>query len=537
MSAFYLNSTSFALPVIRNLNQNQALIGKSIQRLASGLRINQAADDAAGLAISNKLTSQIQGLNQAGRNAQDGINLVQTIDGGFNEVTNSLQRIRELIIQAANDTNTDADRLHIQQEINPLIAGIDHTANSTEFNTRKILKSGNVRADSMQLNFQDITPSPPNPPLTGPSFVSDFTGGSKLVTEHNFGNGQITKINPDGTTSIFYATGDDCAGMLVDKDYNVYVSSSGLIRKLNMNGNLIWQVNTGMANAGMAISPVDEKLYFGTWFGTGVYRLEDNLSFTQIETGCWTYNIDFTRDGTLYFPDWATGTIYKRTVDGVTTTVADGFNSPMGVNIDKIDNMYVFEGGGTNRVTKFTPKGKQTELFEFPNMWMGCLDANTDNWYITTQYNTNQIFKVRFPDPVVENKDNLTFQVGANEGQTVSMEAANVTAAALNLEYLDVSTPGINISEAFVKVDNALDKLLAERAKFGALQNRLESTVNTLNINSENLNASNSRIQDADVAAETSVLVKAQIVSQASTAVLAQTMNIERDSILSLLKS
>ena len=117
------------------------------------------------------------------------------------------------------------------------------------------------------------------------------------------------------------------------------------------------------------------------------------------------------------------------------------------------------------------------------------------------------------------------------------MEAANVTAAALNLEYLDVSTPGINISEAFVKVDNALDKLLAERAKFGALQNRLESTVNTLNINSENLNASNSRIQDADVAAETSVLVKAQIVSQASTAVLAQTMNIERDSILSLLKS
>jgi len=134
-----INSNIEALNAHRNLLRTSRALARSMERLSSGLRINRASDDAAGLAISEKLHGQIRGLNQAIRNAQDGISLIQTAEGALQETHSILQRMRELAVQAANDTLTETDRTAIQEEIDALVAEIDRIANATEFNTKKLL--------------------------------------------------------------------------------------------------------------------------------------------------------------------------------------------------------------------------------------------------------------------------------------------------------------------------------------------------------------------------------------------------------------
>lgn len=147
-----INNNIQALNAYRNLNQNQLQVSKNLEKLSSGLRINRAADDAAGLAISEKMRSQIRGLKQAERNAMDGISLIQTAEGAMQEIHSMLQRMRELAVQAANDTNTDDDRKQIQKEINALLDEIDSISEKTEFNTKKLL-DGSL-SDGAGLYFQ-----------------------------------------------------------------------------------------------------------------------------------------------------------------------------------------------------------------------------------------------------------------------------------------------------------------------------------------------------------------------------------------------
>ncbi|MFR2664425.1 MAG: flagellin, partial [Clostridium sp.] len=140
-----INHNMNALNAHRNMGINNTAAGKSMEKLSSGLRINRAGDDAAGLAISEKMRGQIRGLTQASRNSADGISMIQTAEGALNETTNILQRMRELAVQASNDTNTTNDREEIQKEINALTEEVDRIANNTEFNTQKLLngsKSG-----------------------------------------------------------------------------------------------------------------------------------------------------------------------------------------------------------------------------------------------------------------------------------------------------------------------------------------------------------------------------------------------------------
>ncbi|HOQ02037.1 MAG TPA: flagellin, partial [Acetivibrio clariflavus] len=144
-----INNNIMAMNTHRQLGINANGVSKSIEKLSSGYRINRAGDDAAGLAISEKMRGQIRGLNQASRNAQDAISLVQTAEGALNETHAILQRMRELAVQAANDTNTDSDRGELQKEIDQLTKEIDRIANTTEFNTLKLLdgsKKGLVEA-------------------------------------------------------------------------------------------------------------------------------------------------------------------------------------------------------------------------------------------------------------------------------------------------------------------------------------------------------------------------------------------------------
>ena len=147
-----INHNMNALNAHRNMNVNNTAAGKSMEKLSSGLRINRAGDDAAGLAISEKMRGQIRGLEQSSRNASDGISMIQTAEGALNETTNILQRMRELAVQASNDTNTTSDREEIQKEINALTEEVDRIANNTEFNTQKLL-NGNKSGEAGKIEI------------------------------------------------------------------------------------------------------------------------------------------------------------------------------------------------------------------------------------------------------------------------------------------------------------------------------------------------------------------------------------------------
>jgi len=144
-----INTNVMSLNAQRNLGTSQSALAKSMQRLSSGLRINSAKDDAAGLAISDRMTSQIRGLNQAGRNANDGISLAQTAEGALQETTNLLQRVRELAVQAANDTNSASDRTSMQAEVDQLVEEITRIAETTTFNGKKLLDGTDMATDAV----------------------------------------------------------------------------------------------------------------------------------------------------------------------------------------------------------------------------------------------------------------------------------------------------------------------------------------------------------------------------------------------------
>lgn len=153
-----INHNMNALNAHRNMNVNNTAAGKSMEKLSSGLRINRAGDDAAGLAISEKMRGQIRGLTQASRNASDGISMIQTAEGALNETQNILQRMRELSVQSSNDTNTSEDRASIQKEIEQLTEEIDRIGNNTEFNTQSLLKGdGSTKLDVSGLKIGDVT--------------------------------------------------------------------------------------------------------------------------------------------------------------------------------------------------------------------------------------------------------------------------------------------------------------------------------------------------------------------------------------------
>jgi flagellin len=193
--ALRINTNLAALNSHRQLSSNDAMLNKSLEKLSSGLRINTAADDAAGLAISQKMLGQVNGLDQAQRNAQDGISMLQTAEGGLNETQNILQRMRELAVQGANDTLTTADRANIQDELNQLSSEIDRISNNTDFNTTKLLNGGIATGG---VTFQIGANSGQTINVTvGTSSASALTVGSGSITVDSAANASTTISNLD----------------------------------------------------------------------------------------------------------------------------------------------------------------------------------------------------------------------------------------------------------------------------------------------------------------------------------------------------
>ncbi len=471
-----INTNIMSLNSQRNLNRSQESLQTSLQRLSSGLRINSAKDDAAGLAISERFTSQIRGLNQAVRNANDGISLAQTAEGALSEAGNILQRIRELAVQSANATNSASDRQALQAEVGQLVSELDRIATSTEFNGQKLL-DGTFGAAVFQ--------------------VGANANQTIQTTTANFRTSQYGNYRVEGTATSAGSTNRvaggalTVAGSLGTETFTIDAGESAkkIAEAVNAKADV-----TGVK----AYAVTEQKVSFDA---AGAYVLNissDNATPQQISfTIDGTEGIDGLAGAVTAFNDVASKT-------GVTARVSDDGQSIVLMNATGENINVSVAGGNTNSGT--ITIGSAT-----------LASGSAGEAYVTGQ--------------VIFDSDK-SFSVSGDVGQVV--DAATVASELNSVAELDISSvEGANL--ALATVDAALANVNNQRAKFGAIQSRFGSTIANLSVNAENLTAARSRIRDADFAAETAELTRAQILQQAGTAMLAQA-NAMPQNVLSLLQ-
>jgi flagellin len=512
-----INHNLMANNALRNMNINSNNASKAMAKLSSGLRINTAADDAAGLAISEKMRGQINGLNQASSNAQDGISLIQTAEGALNETSTILQRMRTLAVQSSTDTNTDDDRGQIQKEISQLTQEVDRIANTTEFNTKKLLDgslSGKVSGKNEILQGQAsmtsaITNDAKIVAVTG-AFSDGLEGTHQITLQQSHGSVDstigktlttTTKLSELGITNLgaFTVNGDEAT----DTEVSQTSTGSALTTESTI-GDLIDAINnTSATNAKAEL--VDGKLEVTSTTGDKDISLKDaggsdiiNQLFgaaTKTSTNADVANADIQDIFT--------------SADGKTTTT----KTYHGANILAKGNNITFNG--------ITLK-----------------DNGVDDKVIGKSINVESL---AHRNAVTEkSKDtSLIYQIGANEGQSMNVDINAMDAKTLNIEddsdnAIDVTTAK-KAGSAITTINDALQSVSSERAKLGAFQNRLEHTINNLGTSSQNLTSAESRIRDVDMASEMSEYSKNNILSQAAQAMLAQA-NTQPQQVLQLLR-
>lgn len=446
-----INNNIQALNAYRNLSINHSKTAKNLEKLSSGLRINRAADDAAGLAISEKMRSQIRGLKQAERNSMDGISLMQTAEGALQEVHAMLQRMRELAVQAANDTNTQFDREQIQKEIEQLKLEIDSISEKTEFNTRKLLNGSSAVLTVLSTNGTNLVKDPKvvDPSLKTGKYeveIEVVSGAQVEITQHG---GNLKTINLNDPTSAM-AFGEYTIDI---RDVNLE-ENTATIKVWGPDGRLIQTLAVGIGASG-SDSQVVGGLKLDTTeidrAGTVKVRIEAKVKVTLSK------EVETASGGTTFQPIASTRTY---------TT-----------------NNGIVRHGGVE--------------FEFrTNLETG-----------TTQFDlTNNA---------------LAFQIGPNTDQSVMIDIPQMNIVELGIESIKVTTHD-DANEAIFLIDKAINILSDVRAKLGATQNRLEHTINNLQVTHENLTASESRIRDADMALEMTEFTRNNILNQSATAMLAQ---------------
>ncbi|MGB5490713.1 MAG: flagellin [Woeseiaceae bacterium] len=482
--AMTINTNVASLNAQRNLGRSQGMLNQSLERLSTGLRINSAKDDAAGLAISERFTTQIRGLNQAVRNANDGISLAQTAESALGELTNNLQRIRELAVQSANATNSSSDRAALDAEVQQRIAEIDRIASQTSFNGQKVLDGtfGNAQFQ-IGANVGETIAVSLNTGVRASQIgtIAEKTGTAVGTAQLNAG-GLTIKVGQSETISVGASVAGAANGQSISSAY----AKAEAISSSNVAGLTATAQN----------SVVEAGAFADVTLGTsGSYQLTVNDQVVFAET----------TDGAVVTANDVAAAINLNTgVTGVTATVdaATGvmtFDTLDGRDINVVEAITLGGGSGTGvnanveAVTAGVIKGTVT------------LSANE-----TIQLGGAQEAEIGFAD---------------SESITKSAEAL----ASVNVLNVD------NSNTAMKRIDSALTAVSSLRSNFGAIQNRFESTISNLQAVSENLAASRGRIQDADFAAETAALTKAQILQQAGVAVLSQA-NAQPQLALSLLQ-
>ncbi len=484
--AIVVNTNISSINAQRNLVGTGKLLSRSLQRLSSGLRINSAKDDAAGLAISDRMNAQVRGLNQAVRNANDGISLAQTAEGAMQETTNILQRMRELAVQSANDTNTATDRSNLQKEITQLQAEIDRIANTTAFNGKTLL-NGTFTAAKFHVGANEN------------QYISFSIGSTKAS---DIGN---NTVSVNGTINQATAAADTAPGNGVAGGEDLTIVGSLGTATYDVSANetaksIAEGINATTKDSGVSAKAVTmAKLSSVSTTGTVAFKLYGKNSTAA------TISVNVASTSDL-------------------TGLADAINK-----VASTTGITAEANGG--ELTLTSSEGYDIKIEDWGE------DAGGDDIDVTVQGlkadGSNAGSAVTITGAAADNTDSttiggtITFE--SAESFTVTSDAAGAlfTATTANASSLsavgsiDIGTQA-GANNAISVIDGALQFIDNSRADLGAIQNRFESTISNLMNVSENISAAKSRILDADFAAETANLTKAQILQQAGTAMLAQ---------------
>ncbi len=540
---------------MQSMNANRMLgivsgnLAKSTEKLSSGYRINRAADDAAGLAISEKMRSQIRGLTQASTNAEDGISLIQTAEGALNESHSILQRMRELAVQAANGTETDDDRGNIQDEIEQLQDELDRIAETTEFNTMKLLDGSFDGAASTN------TASGPKygqyDGVLGAFITSDVVGVT--ITTN-------TSATSGGESAIWDATGTSLTISLADNKTYTQADIDNLIKNAKQEDstatNTPAEVTMKFATGVFTASADTSTTSTGTVAGVKASK-EEELVAAGANTFVGANKIKITSN--KYGQDYNISIEFKFDADegkeSVTLNTAPVYAMNDATSLD--DAVTTNAGYQISLMSgkEYTAEDIEDLLAKAGlnvKVELSGVDGHPDEpntLFVTDSSITKVItleggkglgdedaFLTQATYDSVSASGGMKLQVGANEGQTLTFTISDMSASALGVSGQNVRVDEQDkASNSIGVIDEAIKRVSKQRSMLGAVQNRLEHTIANLDTSAENLQTAESRIRDVDMASEMVEYSKNNILSQASQSMLSQA-NQSTQGVLSLLQ-
>lgn len=507
-----INTNYLSLVAQGNLTKSQGALGQAIERLSSGLRINSAKDDAAGQAIANRFTANINGLKQAARNANDGISIAQTTEGALNEINANLQRVRDLSVQAATGSNSPSDLKSIQDEIQQRLEEIDRVSSQTQFNGVKVLASDNALKvqvgahdnQTISVNLRKID----SKSLGLQGFSVD---GARQAT--------VSDLREQGAKGFDRYEGVSVGSVAADSTNNqlrVDLDSGKVTFGDNTTQN---QVYINAADGSLttdATTSNGTKLAFDATAAGSIYTAGSNKTVGETFTHA---GLEFKITTTFAEDtgnDNARSGVATTVVDGKTITLTLGGDATTGYTAALTGDIYTSAVNGTYTTAASTNNRAATAAD---------LDLQEATKTDTTLKLGGATFTANAAGDKVQNSETTPETMFIS--RSANGNAKLITEAAAQSELSTVN-PLKTLDDALAKVDSL-------RSELGAVQNRFESTIANLNNTVTNLSAARSRIEDADYAVEVSNMTRAQILQQAGTSVLAQANQVPQ-TVLSLLR-
>ena len=493
--AMTINTNIQSLNAQRNLGTSQSSLSTSMQRLSSGMRINSAKDDAAGLAIAERMSAQVRGLNQAQRNANDGVSLAQTAEGALSTIGGNLQRIRELAVQSRNATNSTEDRSALQKEVDQLKSEIDRVATDTSFNGTKLLDGSftsqafqvganqgqRINIDSIQNSKIDQLGTWNSADKPAAAFGTAALGGTATP-----GAGAFTVTAP----------ADAAAAQAAFADFKVSVGGV----ELNVTG------LTADGTATRTVAQAQDQLAANIATAVNAAGIS-GLTATAPAAG----------NGAVTLAN-ASGNQYALSVAGLAATTT---NVTAGTKHAALTTELSINGKAIAVGAAYTDAERSNQLVAAINKTFtdGSVKASNVNGSV-----------------VLRSDKDIVVDAAPATGTGLTAGTTKVTSGTAQTGFKDISVATAEgADDTILAMDAALKAVNSARADLGAIQNRFESVVSNLSVNSENLSASKSRITDADFAAETANLSRTQILQQAGTAMIAQANQMPQQ-VLQLLK-
>jgi flagellin len=493
--ASVINTNVASLNSQRNLTASQSTLNTSIQRLSSGLRINSAKDDAAGLAISDRMNSQIKGMTQATRNANDGVSMAQTAEGALSSSGDILQRIRELAVQSSNSSNSAGDRKALQTEVTELTSELNRIASTTEFNGQKLL-DGSMGTASFQVGAnagQLIS-------MTGSNFTTSTYGNNRMEAAAATAAASTTNGLATGTMTINGSLGSE----------DVAIAAGDSAKKAAA------AINKASGDTGVTATAKTEALIKADLGDSFTFELNSNNTAAADKV-----TISFTMGAAADANGYA-GAISAFNAQSAKTGVTASFDEKNGgLKLTNAD-------GEDIKLKNTSATGSDATIQTYTK------DSTDSAAALNTATTMAAAGGLGTAAGRVVLDSEQSFSVKDTSGYDLDAGAGPAASKLKSVANLDIST--FEGAQLAIKIaDAALGQVNGQRAQYGALQSRFESAISNLSSATENLSASRSRIVDTDFAAETAKMTRGQILQQAGTSMLAQANSLP-NGVLSLLR-